>query len=136
MKLTFQRNTCHNIVCELKLIFTEPENYFLLCLTEKNKLDLILARCQQIDFFVTYRLEFQNFPKFFNFYSKHRNVYQQIFDLYTKNIGKKPSWSLSRSISPRFRIKMGSNKVYFTQVGLKWTFPNKVYGVSYFVNQI
>ena len=76
MKLTFQRNTCHNIVCELKLIFTEPENYFLLCLTEKNKFDLILARCQQIDFFVTYRLEFQNFPRFFNFYSKHQNVYQ------------------------------------------------------------
>ena len=67
MKLTFQRNTCHNIVCELKLIFTEPENYFLLCLTDKNKLDLILARCQQIDFFVSYRLKFQIFPNFLIF---------------------------------------------------------------------
>ena len=87
MKLTFQRNTCHNIVCELKLIFTEPENYFLLCLTEKNKFDLILARCQQIDFLLVIDSNF-NFFKIFQFLFKTSKC---VSNLYTKNIGRKPS---------------------------------------------
>ena len=57
------------LVCELKLIFTEPENYFLLCLTDENKLDPFLARCQWMDFLL---LTYSNFIFFLIFNWKYK----------------------------------------------------------------